>query len=129
MTQWRTGAGAATRPAGYGGHPVDPAKASALVLPSLVALGPPLDLERLRSPYYQAQDRQTSRLDDFARFGQMALATVIGLVMLAMPMLVLGWAAREVYSIVETGHDGPGVQDTYVPKGSVLDPAYRAPSR
>jgi hypothetical protein len=106
---------------------VDQAKASALVLPSLVALGPPLDLERLRSPYYQ--DKSPSRLDDFARFGQMMLATVIGLVMLALPMLVLGWAASEVYSIVQTGQDGPGVQDTYVPKGSVLDPAYRAPAR
>ena len=123
MSNGRAGAGAATRPAGYGGQPVDPAIASALVLPRLVALGPTLDLDNLRTPYYL--DKGPSRLDGLARVGQMMLATVIGLVTLVVPMLVLGWAAREVYAVVVVDSTGP--QDgghSYVPKGSVLDPAY-----
>lgn len=128
MSQGRTGAGAARRPDGYGGAG-DPGIASALVLPRLAALGPALDLETIRSPYYE--DEVVSRFSKITRIGQMGLATVIGLLMLAAPMAALGWAANEAYAIVvaDAKHRAPGQAPTWQSPGSVLDPAYKGPHR
>jgi hypothetical protein len=105
--------------------------ASGLVLPRLAAFGPPLNLATLDSPQYGTASAPAIAFT-WARFGQMIVATVVGLVVLVIPMSALAYAADQLTSAASApqrqhipGGDEP--VGPVVPGDDMLTPADSTP--